>query len=225
MTVSSPQIQQSNVGIIDTELLHRAVTALLKHHESHTDEKRSLLLGNEERIALHFGLAKVPSNPSSKPVRIEIPHPLHRFKTTTAASTNTSDHGTGIDSSISEQGLEEADVCIIVKESAKPTVQELIERFPTRMGCVKKVLGLDSLRKKFSSYEQRRELLRRYDIFLADDRILPMLGKALGKNFFAAKKQPIPLNIVRQKALPLAVQRSIESTYMFMPTGNCLGVR
>jgi len=42
---------------------------------------------------------------------------------------------------------------------------------------VKKVMGLDSLRKSHSRYSDRRELLRTYDFFLADDRILPMLSK------------------------------------------------
>jgi ribosome biogenesis protein UTP30 len=63
------------------------------------------------------------------------------------------------------------------------------------------VLTLSSLRKKYGAYASRRELLRQFDMFLADDRIIPMLAKLLGKNFFKAKKQPVPLKITRKEEL------------------------
>ena len=126
----------------------------------------------------------------------------------------------------SEDGaLEEPEICLIVKEESKPWCQEMIEKFPEHMGCVKKVLGLQSLRKKHGSYEQRRELLKKYNFFIADDRILPMLSKALGKEFFKAKKLPIPITLTRKEALPFAIQKALSATYMTVSSGTCVMVR
>jgi ribosome biogenesis protein UTP30 len=66
----------------------------------------------------------------------------------------------------------------------------------TPVAGVTKVIDLDKLRKNFDRYQAKRELcarkpnfinisrfylLTRYSLFLADDRIIPMLPKALGK--------------------------------------------
>lgn len=54
---------------------------------------------------------------------------------------------------------------------------------------MKKVIGLQRLREKHDSHSSRLLLLKSYDLFLADDRILPMLSKALGK-VRAARSRP-----------------------------------
>ena len=41
------------------------------------------------------------------------------------------------------------------------------------------MITLDALRADYARFEQRRDLLASYDLFLADDRILPMLCKVL----------------------------------------------
>ena len=90
---------------------------------------------------------------------------------------------------------------------------------------VKKVMGLDSLRKNHSRHSDKRELLKTYDFFLADDRILPMLSKALGKNFFEAKKQPVAIKIQRKESLKVTIERSLKSAYMYLPSGTCMQVK
>ena len=204
---------QFTYGEIDTPLLTRAIQALIKHHnENHSSSTN--LLGNDTNIHLEFGLLRVPGNPSSKPIRLTIPHPLHKVH---YSDTNDNDD--------EDDYLETPDVCIIVKDSSKPWVQQMIEQHPNYLGCIKKVLTLDSLRKKFGRYDQKRELVSKYDIFLADDRILPMLGKALGKKFFDTKKQPIPIQLTRKEALPFAVHKSLKATFMYIPSGRCLSIQ
>jgi len=186
---------------VDTVLVQKAMGALLKHHEK-TSEDSNQLLGSDLTVQVQIGLAKVPQRPSPKPIRIDIPHPLYK-----------KDEG------------EVPEVCLIVKEESKPWCQEMISKFPDQMGCVKKVLGLQSLRKKHARYDQRRELMNKYEIFMADDRILPMLAKCLGKNFFETKKQPIPVRLTRKEALPFTILNCLNATYMFMSAGTCLTLR
>jgi ribosome biogenesis protein UTP30 len=191
---------------VDDSLTERALRALLKHHESSSDDQQ--LLGNELDVQVQFSLARIPGKASAKPIRVEIPHPL-----------------VNVGSSDGDISLQDTQVCIIVKEESKPWVQEMIERFPKELGCIKKVLGLQSLRTKHKSFSQRRELLARFDIFFADDRILPMLTKALGGKFFEKKKQPIPIALTRKEALPFAVQKNLKSTFMFLSAGTCVTVK
>ena len=198
---------------VDKALVNKAVSALVKYHNSQAskkeDERSTMsLLGNDRSVQVQFGLEVPPTDTSFKPVRVVIPNPILQVA--------------GGDDN---EGLEEPDVCLIVKEESKARVKEMIEEFQEHMGCVKKVLGLDSLRKKHSRFQQRRELLQKYDVFMADDRILPMLTSALGKDFVKAKKLPIPINITRKEALPFAIQNSLSATYMTVSRGTSITVK
>lgn len=197
---------------VDKALVAKAVAALVKYHNSQAskkeDERSTMsLLGNDRSVQVQFGLEVPPTDTSLKPVRVMIPNPILQVA--------------GGD----DEGLEEPDVCLIVKEDSKDRVKQMIEEFQEHMGCVKKVLGLDSLRKKHSRFQQRRELLQKYDVFMADDRILPMLTSALGKDFVKAKKLPIPINITRKEALPFAIQNCLSATYMTVSRGTSIMVK
>jgi len=196
---------------LDSELTEKAVRAVLKYHEKSREESsdKPSLLGDDRPVHVQFTLLRAPDQSKPKPVQIIIPHPFFKL----ADRTNENDE------------VEEPEICLIVKESSKPWCQEMIEKFPEHMGCVKKVLGLDSLRKKHTSYEQKRQLLHKYNMFMADDRILPMLSKALGKAFIQTKRLPVPISLTREKALPFAIQKALSATYMTVNTGTCISIR
>eukprot|EP00978_Attheya_sp_CCMP212_P007206 scaffold16726_cov40-Attheya_sp.AAC.1 len=210
---------------VDPGLVSNAMGALLKHHAetcaSNTKmADKSQLLGSDLAVQVQISLSRVPENPSAKPIRVMIPHSLHKV---TMTKNNDGDDDDDMDED--EDDVEEPAVCLIVKEESKPWVQEMVAQFPEHMTCVKKVMGLNSLRTKFGRFEQKRALLARYDLFLADDRILPMLAKCLGKNFFKAKKQPIPIRLTRKEALPLAIRNCLTATYMYISPGTCLTIK
>lgn len=196
---------------LDPALVEKAVQALLKYHEKQSEESnKHSLLGNDRPVQVQLSLLRAPGHSTPKPIRVLIPHPLFQLADR---------DGDSVDE------VEEPEICLIVKEESKPWCQKMIERFPDHMGCVKKVLGLQSLRKKHAQYDQRRELLNKYNFFMADDRVLPMLSKSLGKDFFKAKKLPIPINLTRKEALPFAIQKALSATYMTVSTGTCVMIR
>jgi ribosome biogenesis protein UTP30 len=225
---------------VNPELMHKAVTALLKHHNdkdsstsssSLKDKKANLLFGSDVPIHVQFTLSKVPEKTSPRPIRVPIPHPL--FKIPSAFMTQQQEGEEDNDNNNDDE-LDEVTICLIVKDDSKAWVKDLIEKVTSSsstspvnsaLSTIKKVLTLTSLRKKFSQYKDRRELCKTYDLFMADERILPMLGKALGKNFFAEKKQPIPLKLTRREALPTAIHRNLMSTFMFISPGTCITVK
>jgi len=203
---------------VDSALLEKATFALLKHHEdtvSKNKEKESLLPKSDDvPVQVQLTLSRVPDKPSPKPIRIDIPHPFHKPPS-------------AMDVDDTDEYLEEAEVCLIVKDDDKEWIKELISKVgkESSLSCIKKVLGLNSLRKKHSQFSDKRALLQKFDFFLADDRILPMLSKNLGKSFFKAKKQPIPIDVTRKTALPFAVDKCLKATWMFISAGTCITIK
>ena len=198
---------------IDVDLVRKAVSALIAHHNSET--KSTNLLGNDTIVQVQLGLEISPQYALTKPTRISIPHSFRRI---------VNDEKNETLAEGASNLLDDAEVCLIVKDEAKPWIQEMISNFPDHMGCIKKVLTLDSLRKKHARFQQRRELLRKYTLFLADDRILPMLPAALGKEFFKTKKFPIPIRLTRKEALPYSIQKALGATFMTVPKGTCITI-
>jgi ribosome biogenesis protein UTP30 len=74
------------------------------------------------------------------------------------------------------------------------------EAFPEELRSkIGRVIGMEKLKKKYKSYESKRQLLAEYDMFLADDRIYPALTEFLGKVFNSAKnKRPISISLTQQ---------------------------
>ncbi|KAH9066135.1 ribosomal protein L1p/L10e family-domain-containing protein, partial [Lactarius deliciosus] len=91
---------------------------------------------------------------------------------------------------------------------------------------VNRVVGIDKLKGKFKPFEARRALLRENALFLADDRVIPLLPRLLGKIFFTQKstRQPIPVSLSR-KDLKGELERAISSTYMHQNRGTCTSVK
>ena len=50
------------------------------------------------------------------------------------------------------------------------------------------VIGVSKLRDNYKPYEAKRKLCASYDMFLADDRVVPLLPRLLGKKFYETKK-------------------------------------
>ena len=76
-------------------------------------------------------------------------------------------------------------VCLITKDPQreyKDLLEEAVVRF------INRVVGIEKLKGKFKSFEARRALLRENALFLADERVIPLLPRLLGKIFFTAKK-------------------------------------
>lgn len=195
---------------LDSALVDKAVNAVLKYHEKVTEgsSEKLTLLGDDRPVQVQLTLLRAPGKSKPKPAQLLIPHPFYKL------ADNKDD-----------DDVEEPEICLIVKEESKAWCQEMIEKFPDHMGCVKKVLTLDSLRKKHQSFVQKRQLLSKYNMFMADDRILPMMSKALGKAFIKAKKLPIPVDLTREAALPFVIQKALSATYMTVNTGTCISIR
>lgn len=71
------------------------------------------------------------------------------------------------------------------------------DAFPAALRTkIGRVIGVDKLKKKWKSFESKRQLLAEYDIFMVDDRVVKIVADALGKTFYSSKsKRPIPIKL------------------------------
>lgn len=180
----------------------RAANALLKKMQSENTSRTSPsgvkdLLDDaddraEEPVWLCFTTKKYISDERRfKPGKIRLPHPL-----ITIPSTSPSSPSTDTDSIPSTR------ICLITADPQRK-YKDLISSpsFPSGLRpFVSRVLGITKLKARYKSYELRRQLLAEYDIFLADDRIVTLLPKILGKVFYhSGAKRPIPINLQGKK--------------------------
>ncbi len=79
-------------------------------------------------------------------------------------------------------------VCLITKDPQRE-YKDLLEQAGVKF--INRVVGVEKLKGKFKPFEARRALLRENALFLADDRVIPLLPRLLGKIFFTAKKYAV----------------------------------
>jgi len=89
---------------------------------------------------------------------------------------------------------------------------------------VAKVLGISKLRANYKPYEAKRKLCASYDLFVADERVLGVLPKMLGKTFFQKKRHPLPVDLTK-KDWAAQIRRAADATYLYLNGGSSLNVR
>ncbi|KAH9952495.1 ribosomal protein L1p/L10e family-domain-containing protein [Russula dissimulans] len=184
-------------GQVSVKQCRRAVSALMEYalKQKQKREENELLPGKEEGIWLQIAVKEVHAEAKLKPHKIPIKYPLVDPRTSS--------------------------ICLITKDPQRE-YKNLLEDAGVRF--INRVVGIEKLKGKFKSFEARRALLHENELFLADDRIIPLLPRLLGKIFFTAKKQPIPV-CLRRKDLKGELERAISSTYMHQNRGTCTSVR
>ena len=113
------------------------------------------------------------------------------------------------------------EICLISKDP-QSEYEELLSRKPVEE--VKQVISVGTLRKKFGQYSNKRDLFASYDMFLADDRVLPLLPPLLGKKFFKGK-QPVPVALKNESLFQKRIAAARDSTYLYMRGGTCVSVK
>ena len=114
-------------------------------------------------------------------------------------------------------------VCLVVRDPQRTWKDKVSEEDVT---CVKRVIGVDKLRRKYKPFEARRELMKQYDVFMADEAVLPILPKLLGKNFFVAKRLPLPLPLKATKPVKKIIEdAAFHSAWWSYGGGDSVAVR
>ncbi|TPX35782.1 hypothetical protein SmJEL517_g01917 [Synchytrium microbalum] len=114
---------------------------------------------------------------------------------------------------------ESAEICLITKDPQRE-FKDLLAKEGVK---VSKVIGISKVKARYKPYEAKRMLATTYDLFLADDRILPLLPPILGKAFYGKKRQPVPVDLTRNVAKEIEKART--STYLHLTRGTCSAIK
>ncbi|KAF2821141.1 ribosomal protein L1 [Ophiobolus disseminans] len=164
--------------------VERAAKALVSHMKKHVEEKDEKAAvknladdedeaeDNDQPIFLSLSTKKQLNNSKSlKPTKIPLPHPIIP---------------------------NDVRICVFTKDPQR-AYKDLVasDAFPaTLREKVVRVLGVDKLKKRYKSFEQKRALLAEFDIFMVDDRVIKIVAEFLGKTFYQSKaKRPIPIRL------------------------------
>ena len=185
--------------IIDSQI-EKALKALsLYKNKINSNGGINVLNGDfDDYIYANFGFYKYPMRYSLSSSQISIKYGIYNEK----FSTN---------------------ICLIVK-NPKSDFKELDIKFPFNL----KVIDLEKLKLKYQKYEKRRELLKKYDLFLCDNRIKFVLRKKLGKCFYVSKKFPHPISLNyedKEKIKNDIIKVVNESTIFHMNNGPIYNIK
>ncbi|KIM78455.1 hypothetical protein PILCRDRAFT_824339 [Piloderma croceum F 1598] len=184
----------SHVSLHQSKLAINALHAYSLKKEQKAAETE-LLPGKEQYVWLQVAVKKMQPVKKIKPFKIPIVHPLIDPRTSA--------------------------VCLITKDPQRE-YKELLEL--NEIKFISRVIGITKLKGKFKPFEARRMLLKENGMFLADDRVVPLLPGLLGSKWFEAKKQPIPVCLTRDD-IKGELERAISSTYMHQNQGTCTSIK
>ncbi|PBP21055.1 electron transfer flavoprotein alpha-subunit [Diplocarpon rosae] len=182
-TALTTKVESGSPYQLDAAQVLKASKALLSHIKTSAKAaatasgKQSLIQDDDDTEATPIWLQlttkkHIIDQKRFKPVKISVPHALN---------TSTSS------------------ICLITADPQR-TYKDIIAspEFPAELAVlITRVVGVSKLKKKWNQYEAQRKLYAEHDIFLADDRIITQLPKALGKTFYKSQsKRPIPVSIM-----------------------------
>eukprot|EP00794_Sanderia_malayensis_P009013 gene9013-9977_t len=115
----------------------------------------------------------------------------------------------------------ENEVCLFTKLPGKQVKEQLKTK---GVSNITKVISLTKLKKNYKTFESKRDLCNSYDVFLCDERIYHLLPRFLGKTFFARKKEPTPVNMLKTD-LKREIDNTLSSTKLRLGHGSCSSIR
>ncbi|KAL9373244.1 hypothetical protein Peur_035488 [Populus x canadensis] len=184
--------------------VEKAVNALLKWRSSKLNTQKPQLLEHDEFVYLILTLKKIPHKGVSRINAHKIPLPCPLTNPLTEAP----------------------ELCLIIddrpksglnKDAAKKKVQN--DNIP-----ISKIIKISKLKTDYRPFEAKRKLCDSYDMFFADKRVVPLLPKMLGKQFFKKKKIPMTLDLKHQNWKE-QIDKACGSALLFLRTGTCSVVK
>ncbi|KAI5339720.1 hypothetical protein L3X38_018992 [Prunus dulcis] len=198
-TTPAPTASTTKPTKVITKTVRKAVNALLKWRNSKLQTEKPDLLESDEFAYLVLTLKKIPPKARINAYKVPLPNPLH--------------------SQLSE-------LCLIYDDGPKSNLTKdfIQKKIKAENIPISKILKLSKLKTDYVPFEAKRKLLYSYDMFLADRRIVPLLPKYLGKQFFKKKKIPVPVDL-EHKNWKEQVDKACGSALLFLSTGTCSVVR
>ncbi|GFZ09142.1 ribosomal protein L1p/L10e family [Actinidia rufa] len=178
-----------------------AVSHLLPTSSAAKTPKPQLLDQDDDFIYLVLTLNKIPPTSRTNAHKIPSPHSLHN------------------------DGVSE--LCLIIDDrpkSPKLTSDAAKAKIRAENIPITKVLKLSKLKSDYKPFEAKRKLCDSYDMFFVDKRVVHLLPKLVGKQFFKKSKIPMPVDLTH-KNWKEQIEKASTSALLYLRTGTCSVVR
>ena len=113
-------------------------------------------------------------------------------------------------------------VFLIVKDPQRDMKERLDQAGVSHLP-ISKVCAISKISKNYNQFKDRRELLRQFDLFVADVRVVNMLPERLGKYFFEKKKIPALVNL--DENVKESLESVISSTFLVSAKGPVFNIK
>ncbi|XP_037781383.1 ribosomal L1 domain-containing protein 1-like [Penaeus monodon] len=174
------------------------------------ESKELLEVDSDQHICLQVSLCKLPKNKDKRSpmtIKIPLPHPILGDDTDVLLITRMLDSERGSDY---EKTLNHFKELLIQKKAAH---------------YITEVITLKQLRMEYKEFEAKRNLANRFQVILAQDCIMELLPKLLGKHFYGRNKLPISVNL-NTKHLKGVIENAVHQSILhFTMKGNCSQVK
>lgn len=178
--------------------LRKAVIALQKYAEKKQQATAAEtgtkdLLPEPETVRLTLNLNRIPIKKDYRFREIRVPHPIIN--------------------------IESKSLCFLAKDPKESAVTAIkATNLP-----FEKIIAVKSLKRKYVSIEDKKELANRYDLFFCDANLFELMGKLLGKYFFETKKAKIPTPLTERTKE--CFDRSLATARFRVRGGSVVGIR
>lgn len=162
-----------------------------------SQDSSDILLNENEFISINIEVNRLPELSTLRVVAIPLPFPIYAKKYNSR-------------------------VFLIVKDPQR-AMKEKIDSLELSDLPLSKICGISKLGKNYTQYKDRRELIRQYDLFLADVRVFNMLPDRLGKYFYEKKR--IPALISLDEDIPNAIRTAVSSTFLISARGPIFTIK
>ncbi|RWR74732.1 Ribosomal protein L1 [Cinnamomum micranthum f. kanehirae] len=196
MAATNPLSPSPSLSKLNPETVAKAANALLKWVKSKAKNQKAQLLDHDELIYLVLTLKKIPPKARTNPYKIPLPHPIFQSPS--------------------------LEICLIFDDrpNSSLTSDAAKKKIKSESIPVSKVLKLSKLRSDYRPFEAKRKLCGSYDLFFADKRVIPLLPKLLGKQFYKKKRLPIPIDL-SHKNWKEQIENACSSSLLYLRTGTC----
>ena len=121
------------------------------------------------------------------------------------------------------------DICLFVKDLQKglkvdheDTIRHFADLLEEKgVKGITQIISLRELKVEYKQFEAKIQLSNKFDLFLADDRIIRLLPQFLGKPFYSRKRLPLQINL-QANDLAKEMNRCLHTTQLPLThTGSC----
>lgn len=210
----------------------KALFAYRKREQERSGSSKMLDL-EAEPFTVQIGLKEAPKDPSPKPHLVKLPHALRDVEALSCCLIVKDADKPWLKALTVEGDAPGAKVTMTKLDGTRAANRARRAEPQFAMGdgdgenlgkMVDKVLSFSKLRTSYKQFKDKRELRDRFDVFLADERIVPMLGKLLGKTFFDRKKQPVAVKVTKPGKLASQIKEATSSARFVLKAGTCVAL-